>query len=68
MCDSSSGTLLQRTRALLQRTEQTYLDIYNATGLNPNWLSALNTGNIADPSVNKVQKLYEHLTAKVLSL
>lgn len=56
------GSLLARTRILLQSCEHSYLTIYKATGLNPNWLSLLARGEIADPSVNKVQALYEHLT------
>jgi hypothetical protein len=39
-----------------------------STGLKPNWLSKLAQGRLPDPSVNKVQKLYEHLTAKPLEV
>jgi hypothetical protein len=65
---NEEGTLLARTRELLQRTEDSYLSIYDATGLNPNWLSLLCAGKIRDPSVNKVQKLYEHLKKNTLPL
>lgn len=67
MC-KPEGTLLARTRELLQRSEESYLSIYDATGLNPNWLSLLCAGRIPDPSVNKVQKLYEHLNQSALDL
>lgn len=60
------GTLLARTRALLQQSTTTYLGIYRATGLTPNWLSQLATDKLTDPSVNKVQALYEHLSGKTL--
>ena len=60
------GTLLVHTRRALQTSEQTYLEIYNATGLDPNWLSGLVRGKTKNPSVNKVQTLYEHLTGKKL--
>lgn len=68
MSTSSDGTLLARTRKLLQSTDKTYLDIYKATNLNPNWLSLLARGEMPNPSVNKVQALYEHLTAKQLTV
>lgn len=62
MPDATQGkTLLEETQRLMRQTSQTYLDIYAATGLNPTWLSHIATGKIADPSVNKVQTLYEHL-------
>ena len=61
-------TLLQHTRRLLQVTDQSYLDIYKATGLNPNWLTGIATGRINDPSVNRVQALYEHLKGKALTV
>lgn len=60
------GTLLARTRQLLQSTATSYLAIYNATGLTPNWLSSLAQKKLPNPSVNKVQKLYEHLSGKKL--
>ncbi len=62
------GSLLARTRELLLSCEQSYLTIYMSTGLKPNWLSKLARGRLPDPSVNKVQKLYEHLTAKPLEV
>ena len=68
MCSEGDGTLLDKTRAMLATAEQSYLDIYKATGLSPNWLSFVATGKIKDPSVNKVQKLYEHLRGSALSL
>jgi len=60
--------LLERTRELLRTTRHTYLDIAVATGLRPHWLSFLASGKITDPSVNKIQKLYEFLSNKKLRL
>lgn len=60
------GTLLVQTRRALQQSEQTYLEIYKATGLDPNWLGLLARDKTRNPSVNKVQQLYEHLTGKKL--
>lgn len=68
MSTNKEGTLLARTRSLLQSTTESYLTIYNATGLNPNWLSLLSMGRMKDPSVNKVQRLYEYLSKKALSV
>jgi hypothetical protein len=64
--EAEEGTLLARTRDLLRNTGESYLAIYKHTGLKPNWLSLLATGAIPDPSVNKVQALYEYLSAKKL--
>lgn len=64
----AEGSLLKQTRKLLEAQRGRYLDIYEATRLPPNWLSLLAHGKIKDPSVNKVQCLYEHLTNKKLGL
>lgn len=67
MCiDVNEGTLVTNTRRLLQGTDASYLDIYNATKLSPSWLSLFAQGKVRDPSVNKVQKLYEHLSGRPL--
>lgn len=65
-CNALGLSLLERTRQLLVDNKQTFLEIYNATGLSPSWLSLLATGKIKEPSVAKVQKLYEHLSGKRL--
>ena len=61
-------SLLARTRHLLRTTPQTYLQIYEATDLSPNWLSLIDTNRIASPSVNSVQKLYEYLSGRQLKV
>lgn len=60
-------TLLAQTRALLQESDLSQLEIFKATGLTPFWLSSVSTGKVADPSVNKIQMLYEFLSGKKLS-
>jgi hypothetical protein len=62
----NDGKLLSKTRELLANTSETYLDIYSATGLTPTWLSLVANDKLKDPSVNKIQKLYEHLSGKEL--
>jgi len=61
---NTKKTLLDRTRVELQRCTLTLLDIHRLTGLSYHWLTKLSAGNIHDPSVNKIQKLYEFLTGE----
>lgn len=65
---SSDQSLLTKTKELLSDHEGTYFDIYDKTGIQPTWLSALATGRIKNPSVNKVQRLYEHLRGQPLTV
>lgn len=62
------GSLLARTKHELVHSASSYLQIYKDTGLTPNWLSLLAQGKIAEPSVNKIQKLYEYLTGRPLEV
>lgn len=64
----ASCSLLSKTRELLKQGDKTYLVIYEETGLTPNWLAGVATGKIANPSVNRVQKLYEHLAQRALTV
>jgi len=66
--DSAEGTLLKRVRELIAASEQTHMQICVSTGLQVNWLSGIATGRIRDPSVNRVQKLYEYLTGTKLAI
>lgn len=61
-------SLLARTRHLLRTSTYTYLQIYEATDLSPNWLSLIATNRIAAPNVNSVQKLYEFLSGSQLQV
>ena len=60
------GSLVVRTRELLQRDGRTYLEIYSETGFTPSWLSLFAQGKIANPSAHRVQSLYEFLSNKKL--
>ena len=59
-------TLLQQTRKLLNTSEETYSQIFLKTRLEINWLSGVATGRVKNPSVKKIQKLYEYLTQRNL--
>lgn len=61
-------SLLSKTRHLLKATKFSQLEIYQATGLTPFWLTSISTGKVSDPSVNKIQTLYEFLSGKHLSV
>lgn len=66
--EPEEGTLLAKTRDRLVRSDKSYLQIFRDTGLTPNWLSMLAQGKIAEPSVNKIQKLNEYLTGRPLEV
>lgn len=62
------GTLLGETKRLLNESPRTHAEIFMSTGLSPQWLSQLQSGKTRDPSVNKVQRLYEYLREQPLSV
>lgn len=64
----NDASLLSKTKELLTEHQGTYFDIYDKTGIQPTWLSALATGRIKNPSVNKVQRLYEYLRGQPLTV
>lgn len=53
---------------LLKQTDKTLREIQKDTGLKEDWLTKLNQGLIDDPSVNKIQTLYNYLSGKELKL
>lgn len=55
------GALLKATLELLRQSKLTQLDIYEATGINPGWLTRFAAGKITDPGVNRVECLFLHL-------
>lgn len=63
-------TLLEKTRQLLANRPRnmTLQDIEAATGISESWLRVFSRGKISDPSVNKVQVLFEHLTGSKLKV
>lgn len=62
------SVLMRRTRDLLKATTKTQLDIFGDTGISPNWLTLFGTGRIPDPSVNRVEVLYNYLNGRPLDL
>ena len=58
----AQGSLLEETLKLLQNTN--LKKIHEETGLPYDWLRKLTSTE--NPSVNRVQRLYEHLTGKTL--
>ena len=56
-------TMFDQVREQLSQTNQTDLEIFKATGLSPYWLSKVRTGVIQDPSVNRVQILFDHFNS-----
>ena len=55
------GSLLTTTRELLKASEMTQLEIYAATGIAPAWQTRFKAGNIPDPGVNRVERLFDLL-------
>jgi hypothetical protein len=60
-------SLLTTTRELLL-AQPARASVARACGLHLNWLEKFAAGKFKDPSVNRVQALYEHLSGKKLEL
>lgn len=58
------GSLMEKTLALIKKDERSVLELYRDTGLPFYWLKKLAAGKFANPSVNRVQYLYEYLSGK----
>lgn len=56
------GSLLSKTRALIKDRKLSLPEIYKETGIPFYWLKKFVSGEIRNPSVNRVQYLYEKLT------
>lgn len=61
-------TLYVKTLALLHACKKPLPLIYKETDLPFYWLRKLYDGKIENPSVNRIQRLYEYLTGKPLEL
>lgn len=61
-------SLLVRTRELIRASDTPLLTIYKESGISFYWLKKFRDNEIKDPSVNRVQKLYEYLTGKELEV
>lgn len=62
------GTLIQRTRWLLRADPRGVLEVHKASGLPFYWLRKIYAGEINDPGVNRIQKLYEFLSGETLTV
>lgn len=60
--------LMLRTRELLNTTDKRQFEIYKDTGIQPNWLSRFAAGGIPDPSVNRIEALYNYLSGSTLTV
>lgn len=60
------GTLYLRTREMLVRETRSLEDISAASGISLFWLRKLRYAETTDPSVHRVQALYEYLTGRPL--
>lgn len=63
-----SGTLLRRTYELLDAAEITLPELYAQTGVPFYWLRKFRNREVKYPSVNRVQRLYEHLSGRKLKV
>lgn len=60
------GSLHTKTLDLLKESGIPLQEIYRDTHLPYYWLKKFSSGEIRDPSVNRVQRLYEYLANKTL--
>lgn len=72
MKDEAPGSLLATTHSLLrialEQKGATIISIYNDTGIPYYWLKKFSAGEFQNPSVNRIQKLYEYLSGTKLNL
>lgn len=67
-------TLMEKTRRLLRESPKSLPDIHaelrmaGVDEITYYWLRKFSSGAFANPSVNKVQKLYEFLTGQILKV
>ncbi len=60
------GSLMSETHRLLKARSQTLPEISSGTGIPFYWLRKFISGEIDNPSVNRIQKLWEYLSGKKL--
>jgi len=64
----TTGTLMKETHELFLIDGRSSEDLYFETGLPIAWLKKFRSESIDNPSVNRVQYLYEFLTATKLEV
>lgn len=62
------GSLMERTRSLLTSDARSLPQIFVDTGVPFYWLRNFATGKLRNPSVNRVQYLYEQLSGQKLDI
>jgi hypothetical protein len=62
------GSLHRKTLELLKQSRIPLPEIYKETHLPYYWLKKFSSGEIKDPSVNRVQRLYEFLAGRKLEV
>ncbi len=62
------GSLMIRTLELIKNDQRDLLSLHKDTGLPLYWLRDFKQGKTINPSVNRVQRLYEILTSKQLTV
>jgi hypothetical protein len=62
------STLYEKTLQLLEVTDVPVRTISEESGLPYDWLIGIKYDRIKNPSVNRVQKLYEYLAGKKLAV
>jgi hypothetical protein len=69
MTATCESRLLARTRELLSECEVPVIQIHHDTGLSYHWLNQMKySSKQVDPSVSKIEKLYEYLSGKQLEV
>ena len=66
-CDKPQSLLLI-TLDLINKDERKLPDLYKETGIPFYWLRKFKAGQIPNPSVNRIQFLYEFLSGQSLSV
>ena len=66
--EKEAGTLLVRTMELLNECKLSMIKIHVMTDLPYHWLQQLSTNKTTDPSVNRIQYLYEFLTEQAIDV
>jgi hypothetical protein len=68
MRKANTNSLCEHTLTLLRKSKTPLPDLAQQAGLPFYWLKSFKSGTIKDPSVNRVQQLYEYLTGKKLAV
>lgn len=64
--NDEAGLLMKKTIELLRGRD--LLLVYKETNISYYWLRKFLAGRFANPSVNRVQRLYEYLSGKKITL